>query len=191
MVAMEELDYDGIFGRIEYLLDELAISKSAFAQSIGISLSRLNNLLKGSNKPTLEVLFLISKAYPRYSLEWLINGKEPSVAAPTASAEGRLFTEEGEPLFLQNDEATYPPGRVLQNSAQVSWPENAPSAGPSTLPQGVLTGQLSFSKEEVATLKELLQTQLSAPERIVQEIRVFYTDQSFEVFRRIDPEAAK
>jgi phage repressor protein C with HTH and peptisase S24 domain len=63
--------------RYKFILDKSGISKSAFAESIGISRSHNYHLERGTQKPPREVLERLAAVY-NVNLNWLIHGKGPS-----------------------------------------------------------------------------------------------------------------
>lgn len=60
--------------RVKEILKEKRLSETAFAKSIGMSQSTINNYMKGTNRPTLSFAEKILNAYPDISAEWLIRG---------------------------------------------------------------------------------------------------------------------
>ena len=52
---------------------------------MNIQRSRLSHILSGRNKPTLEIIVRINKNFPKYTLDWLINGLEPTLPDPPTS----------------------------------------------------------------------------------------------------------
>jgi len=63
--------------RYKFILEKSGLSKSAFAESIGISRSHNYHLERGTQKPPREVLERLSSVYG-VNLSWLIHGKGPS-----------------------------------------------------------------------------------------------------------------
>ena len=63
--------------RYKFILEKSGLSKSAFAESIGISRSHNYHLERGTQKPPREVLERLSSVYS-VNLNWLIYGKGPS-----------------------------------------------------------------------------------------------------------------
>jgi SOS-response transcriptional repressor LexA len=59
------------------VLEKSGLSKSAFAESIGISRSHSYHLERGTQKPPREVLERLATVY-NVNLNWLIHGKGPS-----------------------------------------------------------------------------------------------------------------
>jgi SOS-response transcriptional repressor LexA len=67
--------------RYQIILEKSGLSKSAFAESIGISRSHSYHLEKGTQKPPREVLERLATVY-NVNLNWLIYGKGPSGLDP-------------------------------------------------------------------------------------------------------------
>ena len=61
--------------RIQELIEEKNLSKSAFAKEIGIQRSSLAHFFSGRNKPSLEFFLKIKNKYPEIDLNWIISGK--------------------------------------------------------------------------------------------------------------------
>lgn len=63
-----------INNRIVQLIDSLRVSNNHFAKEIGISSSRISNIVTFRNKPDSELLGLIVKKYRNLNSEWLLVG---------------------------------------------------------------------------------------------------------------------
>ena len=66
--------------RIGQILEEQQLSSSAFADTIGVQRSSISHVLSGRNKPSLEFILKIIRAFPSYSTDWLLFGKETDAA---------------------------------------------------------------------------------------------------------------
>ena len=64
-----------MISRLKQLMDSLHITKSEFANMLGISPATISHLLSGRNNPSYEIISTINEKFPQISLEWLINGK--------------------------------------------------------------------------------------------------------------------
>lgn len=64
-----------IVKRISQILEEQQLSSSAFADTIGVQRSSISHVLSGRNKPSLEFILKIIRAFPSYSTDWLLFGK--------------------------------------------------------------------------------------------------------------------
>ena len=76
--------------RYKFILEKSGLSKSDFAESIGISRSHSYHLERGAQKPPREVLERLSSVY-NVNLNWLIHGKGPS-GLEDDTAEIQLFS---------------------------------------------------------------------------------------------------
>ena len=65
-----------IVKRITQILEEQQLSSSAFADTIGVQRSSISHVLSGRNKPSLEFILKTVRAFPVYSTDWLLFGKE-------------------------------------------------------------------------------------------------------------------
>lgn len=61
--------------RIIKLMQTYGLNNVEFADRIGISTSSLSHILNERNKPSLDVVLRIHKAYPALSLQWLLCGE--------------------------------------------------------------------------------------------------------------------
>lgn len=61
--------------RVKELLDYYELSAAGFADKIGVGRSSISHILSGRNKPSLEFITKILRAYPEVDLYWLMNGK--------------------------------------------------------------------------------------------------------------------
>ena len=65
-----------IADRLEKFIATEKLSKSAFAQKIGIQRSTLAHFFSGRNKPSSDFFFKNKESYPELDLNWLISGKK-------------------------------------------------------------------------------------------------------------------
>lgn len=61
--------------RLEHLLQYYSLTASGFADKIDVQRSSISHLLSGRNKPSLEFVLKVVKAFPEVNLYWLLNGK--------------------------------------------------------------------------------------------------------------------
>ena len=64
-----------IVKRISQILEDQQLSSSVFADTIGVQRSSISHVLSGRNKPSLEFILKIIRAFPSYSTDWLLFGK--------------------------------------------------------------------------------------------------------------------
>lgn len=60
--------------RLQQLLQAENISRTQFAEMLGISPATVTHLLSGRNKPSFELIQTISSKFPKVNLDWLVNG---------------------------------------------------------------------------------------------------------------------
>ena len=60
--------------RLLEILENKNLSASQFAEKIGVQRSSVSHVLSKRNKPSLDFIIKISKAFDDISLDWLING---------------------------------------------------------------------------------------------------------------------
>ena len=77
--------------RVQKILNTSGLSASEFSKKLNIQRSRLSHILSGRNKPTLEIIVRINKNFPKYTLDWLINGLEPSLPDPVTSHDKNIL----------------------------------------------------------------------------------------------------
>jgi len=65
-----------IADRLEKFIKTEKLSKSAFAQKIGIQRSTLAHFFSGRNKPSSDFFLKIKESYPELDLNWLISGSK-------------------------------------------------------------------------------------------------------------------
>ncbi|NNK74607.1 MAG: helix-turn-helix transcriptional regulator [Maribacter sp.] len=61
--------------RLEKILQYYDLSAAVFADKIKVQRSSISHLLSGRNKPSLEFVLKVIKAFPEVNLYWLLNGK--------------------------------------------------------------------------------------------------------------------
>ncbi|MFH6603750.1 helix-turn-helix domain-containing protein [Maribacter algicola] len=61
--------------RLEEIFHYHGISASVFADRINVQRSSISHLLSGRNKPSLEFVLKVVKAFPEVDLYWLLQGK--------------------------------------------------------------------------------------------------------------------
>ena len=77
--------------RVQKILKSSGLSASEFSKKLNIQRSRLSHILSGRNKPTLEIIVRINKNFPKYTLDWLINGLETSLPDPVTSHDKNIL----------------------------------------------------------------------------------------------------
>lgn len=60
--------------RLVYLIEYYEISAALLAEKIDVQRSNISHILSGRNKPSLDFVLKILKAFPEVELYWLLNG---------------------------------------------------------------------------------------------------------------------
>jgi len=74
-------------GRIALLLKFKNVSATSFADAIDVQRSSISHILSGRNKPSLEFIQKVLKAYPEINPEWLVSGKGSMTRPPDLFAD--------------------------------------------------------------------------------------------------------
>lgn len=143
--------------RILQLIQEEALTNAEFAEKIGISTSSLSHILTERNKPSLEVVMRIHKAYPSINLNWLLYGEGNMKSANASNESASLFSGNNESSEIANVNPVHFEFRK----------ENASSSNNNPLKETV--------REEVKYIEK--------PQPKIVEIRIFFDNGTFQVFR--------
>ena len=76
--------------RLEKFIEIKKLSKSAFANKIGIQRSTLAHFFSGRNKPSSDFFLKIKETYPDLDLNWLISGKKRVKSKKTQIKEKKI-----------------------------------------------------------------------------------------------------
>lgn len=61
--------------RLKLVMSHFGLTPSTLADTVGVPRSSVSHLLTGRNKPSLDFVLKLIKAYPDVNLYWLLNGK--------------------------------------------------------------------------------------------------------------------
>ena len=154
--------------RIRQIMESQHMTQQVFADYIGQSPATLSSIFNGRTRPTINIVEAIKKKIPDISTDWLMFGsgsmyldqKTPDEGAPTypdSGAEPSLFNQNP---MLDFDQV---PPSVPQNVVQQPPKQN-----------GVNVTRFEMAQKEVKFIDK--------PQRKITEIRIFYDDQTFDVF---------
>lgn len=101
--------------RLNILMDYYEISAALLAEKIEVQRSSISHILSGRNKPSLEFVLKILKAFPEVELYWLLNGVGhfPKQAEIPVSATD-LFTASKPNEIIK--EATKPLNKIVEKA---------------------------------------------------------------------------
>lgn len=158
--------------RIELLMKCYELSPSQFAEKTGIQRASVSHILSGRNKPSLEVLLKIYDAFPELDLKWLMTGAGDEPVAASKSAESAVPSVENS-LFSQ-PEHEQPELQQVLNVVQ-SRQEQAPQRPVRQQQQQRVVVERQPRRTAVTKAQ-----QQPVNERRIKEIRIFYTDGTYE-----------
>ena len=106
--------------RLEIILEEYELSAAGFAQKIEVGRASISHILSGRNKPSLDFVLKLIKAFPEVDLYWLLNGKgsfPKSPSSPLSHAETQInTTQENIEFAAKNKVATMRDTEVSQKT---------------------------------------------------------------------------
>lgn len=154
--------------RIQKLLEVEQMSPAAFAKAIQVNPSAISHILNDRNKPSTDILTKILTYFRTLNSEWLILG----IGGMYKSDKQADYTSFGNTLFdnqsrenRENQPLMTEPAPVFQNPTIETTAQQ---------PEKDSTPHTIIEKE---IIKEVL---VKAPERKVQKIIVYYSDNTFE-----------
>ena len=157
--------------RIELLMKCYELSPSQFAEKTGIQRASVSHIVSGRNKPSLEVMLKIYDAFPELDLKWLMTGVGEEPIAPSRRQDAVAEAMENT-LFSQPERIEQSPVQSFQEPVQVP---SRPQRQPAPQPQVKVAAERP-QRRTVATRTP----QSNVAERRIKEIRIFYTDGTYE-----------
>ena len=101
--------------RINRVMEYYDLSAASFADKIEVGRSSISHLLSGRNKPSLDFVMKIVKAFPEVELYWLLNGKgnfpkksEKDVSPSPPVTQSQKVPELARDLFSEQTEQPQP-----------------------------------------------------------------------------------
>jgi transcriptional regulator with XRE-family HTH domain len=178
--------------RIEYLMNLYQLTPSQFADRTGIQRASVSHILGNRNKPSLEIMLKIYRAFPGVGLEWLItgdgelpvadvtgqnsvNGDSAVVAIPDVQ---QVIAPSLFPTFMEDvpnkESDAVVPEKVVNKDVRGA---DAATAAVQMVPKNEEEQAVPSSKEasEALSLK-------AGGDRRVKEIKVFYDDGTYQTF---------
>ncbi len=143
--------------RIMQIMQKTGLSNAEFAEKIGISTSSLSHILTERNKPSLDVVMRIHKAYPNININWLLYGEDTME---------KVFPQpENVDLFSQL------PSDVNDRNAPSAYKENK---------EGYLVKKMEYRSKEMP--REEIKY-IEKPQPKITEIRIFFDNGTFQIFK--------
>lgn len=148
-----------ITDRVKLIMNEMGLSLTDFAEKTGIQQSTFSHFINGRNKPSLDVVTKIHEACDDISIEWLLygTGEMRRSLPPAQSSTLDLFNTESS-VNLSNTKTEATAAALKLESLSVLAP--------------LLTKQAELEAHK----------QPEKPQRKITEIRVFFDDNTYEIF---------
>jgi transcriptional regulator with XRE-family HTH domain len=149
--------------RIKAIMIKENILSRVFAESIGIQQSTLSHILNGRNNPSLDVIMKIHQKYNYLDLEWLLYG----TGEMTVTQQSINKSKNGSEPSLFN-ETLFPDKNQNKKKSESDRKQFIPP-----------------SSHEIHT-KEIVRQEIKYIEktqRKITEIRIFFDDNTFEIFK--------
>lgn len=105
--------------RLKLILDYYNLSASSFADTIDVPRSSISHLLSGRNKPSLDFIIKVEKAFEEVELEWLVYGRG-NFPKNTENQKQEIKIEKNEAPSLFNENPVFDQEPEKKSNAQFS-----------------------------------------------------------------------
>lgn len=163
--------------RIELLMKCYDLTPSQFADRTGIQRASVSHIISGRNKPSLEVLLKIYDAFPELDIEWLMTGKGEEPVAKTYGSSDAVVEENT--LFSQPLQPEKSAPQML-GAAQQPMTSRYNTYQEAEIPQARASQPVRPVERQRKAATPKARQQQTAIERRIKEIRIFYTDGTYE-----------
>jgi transcriptional regulator with XRE-family HTH domain len=91
--------------RIKEIIEDLGVSYTRFAEEVGTVRSGISHVIRGRNKPGIDLLQKILSRYPSVNSQWLLTGKGEKylTESETSVNESVPYKEQEEVLHTKQD----------------------------------------------------------------------------------------
>ncbi|WP_291529324.1 helix-turn-helix domain-containing protein [Bacteroides sp. UBA939] len=145
--------------RFKMIMDREKLTAGAFAESIGVAQATISHILGPRNKyPSTEVILRLHQRYNDINLEWLLTGKGAMSNSSPSSTEAKFDY----PLFAENPVNSSKESSTAENRKEIA-------SEPPVYPTKEVVKQEVIYKER--------------PPRKITEIRIFFDDSTYEIFK--------
>lgn len=191
-IYLPNMEKPTINDRIAELIKFLELSPTAFADEIGIQRSGLSHIMKGRNKPSLDVVQKIVLRFPDINLAWLVNGignissSTPSVINLQQKQAQTTPKESENPfkntLFDAVPQETKEKEEVVQPAKNNNFTHEDFVVKENPVSRMAEKAQTTSSQLPFSTLQPNMPP--VSPRKSIDKILIFYTDNTFEEFSR-------
>lgn len=150
--------------RIKLIMDQEELSSVSFAENIGVKQSTLSHILNGRNKPSLDVIMKVHQYYNDVSLDWLLYGRG-DMTNQNSDAEyvNDVFTPDTEPSLFDNTSTN-----AANHTVHDKYVRN----------EALESHQKSLKSPSIKEIRGI-----PKQERRITEIRIFFDDNTYQVFK--------
>ena len=156
--------------RIFLLIETKELTFGKFADEIGVERSTMSHIKSDRSKPSLDMAQKVLARYPEVSAEWLILGRGPMFRQTSDSQELDLFSQIG----LNDSKSEVNSDKVEPIQATTST-ESKKMDLPTE--DSVNVGGKKDEQQRVFFNPP-------KPERVVERVMIFYSDQTFEELKK-------
>lgn len=169
-----DLQIKEMANRIKMLMEQKMISKTAFAESIGITGAQLSHIYSGRNNVSLAIAMQVLNAYPEVNIEWLLYGKGQMSRLNNLNDKQGFVSEDkiqGEINFENLDSNS----EISNFSPQTDFGLNQP--------ENLKTDEIQTLKQQIEVLSQKLElAEAKICQRRIKRVIVYYDDNSFDEF---------
>lgn len=158
---------DNFVNRLEFLLENLDYTASAFADKIGVQRSSLSHLLSGRNKPSLDFILKVDEAFPELNLKWLLKG------------DGHYLENKNKNYVAQSP----PKISQISNSAPTLFSDENDIKSESDIIKNTPTENQNTGNASQLENQDSFQIANNLTNSDVEQIIIFYKDGSFRQFK--------
>lgn len=156
--------------RIFLLIETKELTFGKFADEIGVERSTMSHIKSDRSKPSLDMAQKVLERYPEVSAEWLILGRGPMFRQTNDSQELDLFSQIG----LNDSKSEVNSDKVEPIQATTSTESKKMD-----LPTEDSVNVVGKKDEQQRVLFNP-----PKPERVVERVMIFYSDQTFEELKK-------
>lgn len=160
--------------RIRQIMESQHMTQQVFADYIGQSPATLSSIFNGRTRPTLNIVEAVKKKIPNISTDWLMFGVGDMYLPDQSNPEAQ-----GDTSLPQGDELYGTGGGQVSQNLMLDF-ETAPATIPQNgVPTSSATNSVKTTRSETYPKEVKI---IDKPQRRITEIRIFYDDQTFDVF---------
>lgn len=164
--------------RIKQILDYTGMNQNEFADRIAVSSATLSNILKGKSNATLPIVMSIRASFPELNFDWLLEGKGEMLKSDTPASEVIVNTDNATQNAVDAAAAMSQfPGDLFSAAPNYGYAPSGTQSLPKNSPLQTMNSN-RVREHEISQSAKII----DKPQRKIKEIRVFFDDDTFEVF---------